>query len=52
MKNINLRMEQFTKASGKGMFVTASVYKFGLMELVMRDIGRIIKLMALESSGT
>ena len=52
MKNINLRMEQFTKANGKEMFVTVLAYKFGLMVLVMRDIGRIIRHMALASSGT
>ena len=52
MKNINLRMEQFIKGNGKGMFVMASEYKYGLMELVMKDTGRIIKHMALASSGT
>lgn len=50
-KNLCLIMEQFIKVNGKAKIGMDLEYKFGLMELNMKDIGKIIRLMGKESFG-
>lgn len=50
-KNLCLIMEQFIKVNGKAKRDMDLEYKFGQMELNMKDIGKTIRLMAKESSG-
>jgi hypothetical protein len=46
---LNLKTELFMKGNGEEMLEKALEYKLGLMGLVMRDTGSIIKLVAKEN---
>ena len=51
-KSIGLKMEQYTKVNGKDLCAMVWVYRYGQMELNMKDFGSIMLRMVKENFGT